>query len=488
MISSYLRKRDARLLAGNLYGALAALSLHPAFASVRRAWMQALSIGVHPEMGEYERRKLTIFNQLNLFGIFTGLVVPFIGSFENHLPAIAFVVASSPALISLLVLLCNHFGNYSTGRILFFVLFPLLTSLAYAADMNIGVELFFILYGVLSVFFLQQLWGILLCFTFSMALYLAANVLAEEYLYELREANFTFYFLNHLLATFFIFYGLYLIKRENGGYQVHILKKNRQLYRINLQMKKQKEEIGEKAALLQQQAAQLESLDQLKNKLFSVISHDLKAPIYALRNLFINAQQFDMPAAELKKLVPDIVNDLNYTTSLMENLLQWAKMQMRSDTIRPQVLDLSKLVSDVLQLLRLQAESKKIRLSSGIESPVFAYADKDMIQLVLRNLVSNAIKFTPEGGSVKIDAAGIGSFVEVTVEDSGIGMSMESIRRLSGNQYFTTTGTANETGTGLGLMLCREFLNRNGGNMLIESTEGVGSVFSFTLPAGEEGE
>jgi signal transduction histidine kinase len=115
---------------------------------------------------------------------------------------------------------------------------------------------------------------------------------------------------------------------------------------------------------------------------------------------------------------------------------------------------------------------------------VYVYADKDMVNLVLRNLLSNAIKFTPESGSICIEAREMRSHIEVLVQDTGTGISPEGLRKLMDANYYTTRGTVGEAGTGLGLMLCKEFLSRNGGEMRIESEPGKGSTVSFTLPKG----
>ena len=220
----------------------------------------------------------------------------------------------------------------------------------------------------------------------------------------------------------------------------------------------------------------------MKNKLFSIISHDLKLPLYALRNLFRNVQDYDIPAEDIKVLVPDIVKDLNYTTGLMENVLLWAKSQMTSSGVNAEKIDVQKLVMEVIALLRLQADAKKIYLECKVETPVYIYADKEMINLVLRNLVSNAIKFTNEKGVVKIGATAMKKQLEVFVEDTGRGIEKEILEKLNENNFFTSRGTSNEAGTGLGLMLCKDFLKKNGGEMIIKSTPGLGSRFSFILP------
>lgn len=440
------------------------------------------SIGFHASMDELEKTKLGIFNQLNFFGLVGGIVAPIAGIFDHSkLPALAWIIACSPAIISVLVFWLNSKRRYEIAMISYFILYPVFTSLVYVGGINLGIQLFFILYGILSVFFIPRISHMLFSIAFSMVSYFMLAVVLKNYQYQLEKANYTFYLFNQALAIVFIFYGLFIIKRENTGYQFSILAKNRELHRTNLEIEKQRGIIADKAAQLEQQTIQLAELNSLKNKLFSVISHDLKTPMYALRNLFQNMRDNDLPPQEIKDLLPDVVNELNYTTGLMENLLQWARSQMQANSVRPQELDVQKLSKEVTQLLRIQAEAKHIHIKLKVNRQMFVYADKDMINLVLRNLVSNAIKFTPEKGEILIEAEERPAMIEISVRDNGVGISQENIQKLF-NEYYTSKGTANESGTGLGLMLCKEFLTRNGGQMKIQSEEGKGSVFSFTLP------
>ena len=207
--------------------------------------------------------------------------------------------------------------------------------------------------------------------------------------------------------------------------------------------------------------------------------------MYALRNLFQNMHHYDLPAEDVKQMVPDVLKDLNCTTSLMENLLQWAKSQMQADVVYPQEIEMARLVNDVAKLLRLQLEAKKITTTLTLFDDALIVADRDMIHLVLRNLLSNAIKFTPENGHIELGMKDLGSSVEVYVKDSGVGISNEGLQKIRQQIFYTTTGTSSETGTGLGLMLCNEFLTKNGSSLQIESQVGKGSLFSFTLPKVE---
>ena len=444
---------------------------------------QIKNIGITESMDDYERRKLNVFNLLNFFQLLSGTLIPIIGLLHNdQLPFHVWLLACLPSSLSVAVLCFNYFHKYQAGLLSYFILYPFFTGFVYLQGMNSGVELHFILYGVLAVFFLKDMGYMLFTIALTMVNYFVLSVLLKDFIYEVKHENRLLYFFNHMLALGFIFYGLFLIKKENTGYQFKILAKQRILHRKNLEIKKQKEVITEKVAQLQVQKSELSELNSLKTKLFSVISHDLKTPMYALRNLFRNMHQQNMPAEDMKSLVPDILMDLNYTIGLMENLLQWSKTQMQAASIRPEELDLTKMITDTLQLLRLQAEAKQINIESKNNTPVRVYADKDMVTLVLRNLLSNAIKFTPQMGMIEVGVNETASFIEVYVQDSGTGISKEALQKINENNFYTTKGTASESGTGLGLMLCKEFLAKNGGQMHIESEIGKGSIFSFTLP------
>jgi two-component system, sensor histidine kinase and response regulator len=429
-------------------------------------------IGVTSTMEDYEKRKLGIFNKLNFFQLLTGIIIPVAGLIRNHqFPPMAWVVACMPAFVSVLVLLLNSRRDYYLAQIAYFVLYPFATSIVYFWGFNLGVEMSFILYGILSVFFIQDISQMLFALGLSMVSYFVLAVVCKNYTYQLATANLLFYLFNQVLALAFIFYGLFLIKKENTGYQYSILK--------------QKEEIAANEQLLMLQTEELMQLNAFKGRLFSIIAHDLKSPIYALRNLFRNMLQYDLPAEEIKGMVPEVVNELTYTTSLMENLLQWARSQMRADSIKPQMIDLSGLIVEVTRLLRLQAEAKKIKVTISADRSVIAYADKDMVNLILRNLISNAIKYTPEHRSIEIGARKTDTGVEMSVRDTGMGIAPEALLMIQSNTFYTTKGTAGESGTGLGLMLCKEFAIRNGGDLLIESRLEEGSLFTVKLPQGE---
>jgi two-component system sensor histidine kinase/response regulator len=461
--------------------------MQPLGQAVSHYWEFIKSIGITNTMEEYEKRRLSIFNQLNFFSMVAGLILTLAGIFsKNHLPPLVWYVVCSPLAIGVIVLWLTHEQYYEASRLIYFSVYPIVTCLVYLGKVDAGVSLFFILYGVMSVFFLQRFTSIIFAFCWAAACYIVATVMPRDYYFRLAAENYYLYIFHHVTALGFIFYTLFLIKKENTNYQFSILAKSRELHRRNLEIERQRQEIGQKASLLEQQTRELTELNQVKNKLFSVIAHDLKTPMYAMRNLFYNMQRYKLSAQEIMDMLPGIASEMNYTTSLMENLLQWAKSQMKHASVNPELLDVQLIISDVLLLLQLQAQNKQVYLESRLEGPVYCYADREMVNLVLRNLLSNAIKFTPEHGKVSIGATQHDGQVEVSVQDTGIGISQDNIPQLFGDNYYTTRGTNHETGTGLGLKLCKEFLEKNGGSISVTSEKGKGSTFTFTLPQYDE--
>ena len=236
------------------------------------------------------------------------------------------------------------------------------------------------------------------------------------------------------------------------------------------------------------QAQELRQANSLKDKMFSVISHDLRSPVGSIK------LALDFISSGLMKpnddLYNDTINDLVKTTDeayvLLENLLAWAKSQSNTIKVIPEVLDLKLLVQSVAGLLRLASENKKIIIENRIADGIEAFADMQMTHSILRNLLSNALKFTAENGSIEISAVEKESEVEISVKDSGVGISETSLKRVfDQDQPLRTFGTNNEPGSGLGLVLCKDFVERNGGKISVKSELGKGSIFTFSLPSKE---
>ncbi len=244
---------------------------------------------------------------------------------------------------------------------------------------------------------------------------------------------------------------------------------------------------------LQQSKEKLKKLNKTKDKFFSIIAHDLKAPFNLIlgftRMLAIDYDSFD--ESEKRKFIAEIGTSAEDTYELLENLLTWAIAQKEGITINKENLNLVDLVQKGIQPYLLIAQKKKIQVEIAIGKEQQVIADSDTLKIIIGNLISNAIKFTPKGGQVKIsnqlDELGQ---MNLYIADTGIGMNPVRLKKLLSKQGSgsTTLGTNKEQGTGLGLILCKELVEKNGGSIGVESKEGEGTTFIITLPQEDQRE
>ena len=233
---------------------------------------------------------------------------------------------------------------------------------------------------------------------------------------------------------------------------------------------------------METRSEELERLNQVKDKFFSIISHDLRSPINALSGLLDLLDKGAVSASELPKHIKELKARFNHTRTLLNNLLDWTLLQMDKLNVQAAKIDIYNIVEENIQLLS-SLQAKDIRLINEVPRNGIGFADSNTINLVIRNLITNAIKFTNDGGVVRIAAREKDADWLVTVKDNGIGMNNDALNMLfDKTSPYTTRGTANEKGTGLGLILCKEFVEKNGGRIWVESEEGLGSTFFFTLP------
>ncbi len=245
----------------------------------------------------------------------------------------------------------------------------------------------------------------------------------------------------------------------------------------NNEIRKQKEEI-------QNQAFDLKKAINTKNRFFSIIAHDLLSPFNTLIGYsdFLKSNLNEVSKEEINEYADLIYQRSNETHELLINLLEWSLSQTQGIEYEPQEVDIKKLIKEKINLLKGQAKEKSINLEFIEGDEVIVFADLNMLKTIIRNLVSNAIKFTKEG-KVTIFYIKESKFCRVIIEDTGVGISDENLRNLFEiDKPVSTKGTAGEKGTGIGLILCKEFIIKNKGKIFVESTEHVGSKFEFTIP------
>jgi len=265
-----------------------------------------------------------------------------------------------------------------------------------------------------------------------------------------------------------------------------IMVQSEELIRANKNIRKKNRRLGAQKDEIEKQAKELEATNATRDKFFSIISHDLRSPlatIYSvLQMLRLSYESFSRE--QLKDFIDEMNISISSTLNLLENLLEWSGSKQGQIQSKPQNYNLLNLTNEAIVPVRERAKLKNIELTNVIPAEIMIFADSNMIQTVLRNLVSNAVKFTTGGKTVTISARIIKeNFCEIAVADTGIGIPPESIPKLFRiDTHHSTQGTDKEKGTGLGLILCTEFVERNNGTIWVESEVNVGTTFYFTIP------
>lgn len=254
---------------------------------------------------------------------------------------------------------------------------------------------------------------------------------------------------------------------------------------LEQQIKERTAELEVQKVELKQKNDQLKELNASKDKFFSIISHDLRGPFNTLLGfaLLLKEHLKDYSQEEILRRIVKICNSAEKLYTLLENLLMWSQLQRGIMEYSPEELDLATIVQDNIELFHAQADYKQINLRMESDTKIVAYADLGMVNTVLRNLITNALKFTPVGGQVILTFRVENNHVNVIVADTGIGIPAERLPQLFRiDTQYTNPGTNGEQGTGLGLILCKELVEKNYGTIWAESTPGAGTTFTFTLP------
>jgi len=230
---------------------------------------------------------------------------------------------------------------------------------------------------------------------------------------------------------------------------------------------------------------QLETTNAVKDKLLSIISHDLRSPISSLQALLSLFNTNNIARTDLIDFFGKLLSRVENTSTMLENLLHWSKYQLKG--LEPIIdrLNLQMIIDECINLYRMQAEQKHIVIDNSLKTCVHVSSDAEMLKVILRNLISNALKFTHSGGIITIKTMTKDNFAVVSVKDTGVGISPENQAKMFAMNNFTTPGTEKEKGTGLGLMLCKDFVEHNHGKIWLDSKLNVGTTFYFSIPLFE---
>ncbi|QHT70529.1 HAMP domain-containing histidine kinase [Rhodocytophaga rosea] len=289
--------------------------------------------------------------------------------------------------------------------------------------------------------------------------------------------------LNYILIVFFIiisgiagvYYRLYILKKK-----AYFLR-TRENTKILVQIKALKKANDR----LEISRNELQEINRNKDKFISIISHDFRGPLNSLTALLQILMKYaeSFSKDELKDFGRNMDKSVHNLLDLLENLFKWSQSQSKQIEHRPEVFVLAELIYKTVNLLEPTAHNKNILIQVEVDPIIKVNADKHMMSFILRNLLSNAIKFTHKGGVVRITSQTKNNEVEIAVSDNGVGISKEVLSKLFRiNTCFTSNGTENEMGTGLGLILCQEFVQKNGGIIQVESELKQGTTFRFCVP------
>ena len=251
---------------------------------------------------------------------------------------------------------------------------------------------------------------------------------------------------------------------------------------LNSLVDKRTTHIREQRDSIEHQKEELKRLNELKDRLLSIISHDLRGPLTSTMGILSLFHQRQITDGELRQFSGELSQYVGQQVNMLDNLLNWARSQMEGFHVKPVRVNLYQVVEEIFMLYKQDAESKKIRLVNQLEQESYVLADKNLLQLVLRNLLVNALKFTYEHGIVSVSASFQEGICQIEVVDNGMGMNREQLAEVfRGGKLSSRQGTENEKGTGLGLAICKEFVEKWGGKIWAESYEGKGSRFKFTV-------
>ncbi len=300
--------------------------------------------------------------------------------------------------------------------------------------------------------------------------------------YVNKNERFGDLFMSNICFMFSFYYMIVLVLRNYEYEQKKVEKHNIDLNLLNL-------ELSRKNELIKSYSGGLKEANETKDHFFSIIAHDLRAPyspILGLSEILINSAD-ELTKTEIIEIATKLNNVSRNGLTLLENLLEWARLQTDSIEFYFEEVDPKELILGMTSIYRPIAEEKQIILESDTDEITPIYVDENTIKTVLRNLISNAIKFTPRGGKIRISTKVENSIFLITVKDSGIGISTEDINKLFRKDIkFMTKGTEGENGTGFGLLLSHDYVKKNGGKIKVESESGKGTSFSISLPLSQK--
>ncbi|WP_343744926.1 HAMP domain-containing sensor histidine kinase [Chitinophaga sp.] len=424
------------------------------FRKIANCWNAVVNIGIHPGLSFIETRRTKLLNTVAIPGVILTLYFCVL-NLVQHRPALA-LVNIVHTLGDLLILYLNKKQRYLQARGVVIVLSLTLYGISGLLFRN-GAEFYLILILVLTYLIYDNKW--LLGFLSVLIISVIAFVYYAPVMWDLKPLVPS----GRILANLVIALGVAVIaliyfKSVHAEYQ------------------EQTEE----------QRKVLDLLNRDKVKLFSIIAHDIRSPLATLEGLLLMFSNNHYSEAEMKSAAKELHLKVSQLGETLNNLLRWTAGQMKGLHTEPVDVLLAPLVNDALSTFEPNIRQKGLKLDMSVDDRTPVYVDTNQLMIVLRNLISNAIKFSHQDGTITISTATDNKNVCLAVTDEGMGMDLERQETLFSFGYKPGYGTAGERGSGIGLVLCAEFIRQNNGEISVESTPGKGTTFRLTLPAGHE--
>jgi len=412
-----------------------------------------------------------VFNVLNFTGIIISLArFIYVLIAQKNVDAAILLLQLSPLFVCLFMMFLMYRRAYTFTVTFSFVVFPALLLYISITTYDRGLCMYLVPYMVYCFFFLNNRKKIFAAFLFISIFFLTA-IAIEVYHFSAIVSPVphdilleTISFTGAIVLTFL---SLYSIKFQAWKYQNKI--------------KQQRNQLEQSKQNIEEQNKKLEHLNKLKDKLFSVISHDMRVPLAGMQMMLESVKEDENKIKMLAEMIPDMRQEMRNTNALFENLINWAKIQLKGAAISMQPINISELTYEVTESLKSKALEKGVTISTAI-SDTYINGDKDVLEIVLRNIISNAIKFTETHDCIAISGEWKKDAFTIKVSDTGKGMSEEAIKKLEANNFYSSPGTRNEKGTGLGLIICKDLIERCNGNLSVQSSQGKGTTLSIVLP------
>jgi len=422
-------------------------------------------------------------------------------SASTFLPAILVNAGNILAILLAIHLLKKDMYNLSRYVFIFSLYISTVILTKYLFGAKAGVHYFFLLFSLIpvSIWSLKDKYLILIFFLLNVVSF---NYI--EFFHDQSEALIHYpekYSLGSKIVTIsasfaYIMYSLWIFFYINEKREQKLREQTEELKRVNQYLKinekeinRQKDNLQKLNLKLEKKIQELAKVNNTKDKFFSIISHDLKNPLFALVGLsnMLNDKIDDFDIERIKKFTASINSSANNLNTLALNLLDWAKTQLKTIDVKPISIELKKIISDNIELYHHNAKNKNISFHIKGPDQIYAYADIDMISTIIRNITNNAVKFSQIGGSITYEIIEYEENVALKIIDDGVGMTQKQKDNLfKFEKMESTLGTKNESGSGLGLLICKEFIKMNNGNLSVESTEGMGSTFIIELPISKK--